>query len=161
NAERALGDTNAEIERLRREIETMEEAIPAFLGIDPRSIASAVENGLAAADPDRISENLEQTVRAALVRGWITAESQIEQMDLFGGMVMGLVEQCLETGRIIEEDLAPVRDVIGQIEARADAFNEVLEKLGLTTAETERAMRGLARNLPIGGRALSALRFQA
>lgn len=156
NAERASSDTTSEIERIKRELAQMETGIPRFLGIDSQTIQRAVESGLAAADVTAIGDNMEETIRAALIRGWLTGESQVERMDVFEGMVMDLVQEFLDTGSIIEQDLAPVRDLIEEIESEAGAFNTILEQLGFTTEETERAMRGLSRNLPSGFRPIQA-----
>src|SRR5690606_21038225 len=71
-----------------QEIASLEAALgsfdmASFLGIDPGSIARAVESGFDLADPSRLGESLEGVIRDALVRAWATSQEMVRLQEQF------------------------------------------------------------------------------
>lgn len=123
--------------------------VPSFLGIDPGSVAQAVESGFDIADASKLGESLESVIRDALVRAWTTSDEMVRLQQRFGDMLEGIVTEYMETG--IVGDLGALRGVIAAIEERGEAFAEVLRELGLAGDELNSSFGGML-NIPRGFR---------
>src|SRR5690606_30448847 len=100
-----------------QEIASLESALvsfdmASFLGIDPGSIARAVESGFDLADPSRLGESLEGVIRDALVRAWATSQEMVRLQESFRNLLDEVVDEFIETGELRAGALDRLRTVI-------------------------------------------------
>src|SRR5690606_2467639 len=128
--------------------------------IDPGSIARAVESGFDLADPSRLGESLEATIRDALVRAWATSQEMVRLQESFRNLLDEVVDEFIETGELRAGALDRLRTVIAAMEERGEAFAEVLERLGFSAERVNDSFSRMVRNIPQGYRVERAL-FEA
>jgi len=148
-----------------QEIANLESALGAFdmqsfLGIDAGSIAQAVESGFDMADISRLGQSLEDVIRTALVRAWVTSEEMVRLQEQFRGLLDEIVQEFIETGELRSGALDQLRTVIAAMEERGEAFAEVLERLGFSAEQVNDSFSRMVRNIPSGYRVERAL-FEA
>src|SRR5690606_5667492 len=131
-----------------------------FLGIDPGSIAQAIERGFDMADPSRLGESLEDVIRTALIRAWATSEEMVRLQESFRNLLEEVVDEFIETGELRAGALDRLRAVIAAMEERGEAFAEVLEQLGFSVEQVNDSFSRMVRNIPSGYRVERAL-FEA
>jgi len=158
-------ERQAAVERARQELENARRAYEAFdlssfLGIDPGSIAQAVESGFDMADPSRLRESLEGAIRDALVRAWATSQEMVRLQESFRNLLDEVVDEFIRTGDLRAGALDQLRAVIAAMEERGEAFAEVLERLGFTSERLNDSFSRMVRNIPQGYRVERAI-FEA
>lgn len=148
-----------------QEIASLESALGAFdmqsfLGIDAGSIAQAVESGFDMADISRLGQSLEDVIRTALVRAWVTSEEMVRLQTQFRDLLQQVVDEFVQHGELRADALDPLRAVIAAIQERGEALQEVLRQLGLTSEELNEQFSRMVYNLPYGYRVERAI-FEA
>src|SRR5690606_32937708 len=119
-----------------------------------------IESGFDMADLSRLGESLEDVIRTALVRAWVTSEEMVRLQEQFRGLLDEIVQEFIETGELRAGALDRLRTVIAAMEERGEAFAEVLKELGFTTEELNEQFSRMVYNLPYGYRVERAI-FEA
>lgn len=147
-----------ELENARRAYEAFD--LTSFLGLDPANIAQTIESGFDMADLSRLGESLENVIRTALVRAWVTSEEMVRLQESFRDLLNEVVDEFIETGDLRAGALDQLRTVIAAMEERGEAFAEVLKELGFTTEELNEQFSRMIYNIPQGYRVERAI-FEA
>lgn len=165
---RELEDVVKEIGRAIRELEEgwstdLERRMDEILGVTPRSLQSAVAGAFSASTAEDFAKNIESALEGRVRNAFVTAF-------LESGVMAPLFEELGKQIRdsLLDIDISPdemegIRALMEEIKTRSEPLYALLDEMGLLAETTERLNNEFARmvNVPLGFRAIQALRFQS
>jgi len=177
--EAELAEAEAKFNELREQLEGVRTELIDALGIAADNFAAGIQSALDSASFEEFSANLEQSVDAIIRRGLIaqltatTLEPLIQMIaaevqgsmglldrETLEEMLPGLTAEQIDTILNEQLDMEFIEMLREEIEAHGGTLIDLFEELGIAVEETTRQFERLV-NVPLGFRALQALRFQA
>src|SRR5690606_14185843 len=165
---RELQDAVKEIDALIRELEggwsaDLETRIEELLGVTQRGLQGAVAGAFSASTAEDFTANIEGALTSRVRNAFVTAFLESATMAPLFERLGDAIREALVDVDISPDEMRGIRAIMDEIRDRSTPLYDLLDEMGLLADTTERLNTQFERlvNVPLGFRALQALRFEA
>src|SRR5690606_24274070 len=141
----------------------LEQRVEELLGITTRGLQGAVSGAFSASTAENFAANIESALEGRVRNAFVTAFLESATMAPLFEQLGDMIREALVDIRISPDEMEGIREIMDEIKRQSAPLYELLDELGLLAEVTERVNRQFERlvNVPLGFRALQALRFQS